>query len=126
MDVLWLLKEINRLFNYRNIKYLCKKYYGEKVNFLSLKLYLRVSFWEAPTHADIIEFLNSLLQLKSEVWEQNCKWLFYYFCFERDYDVLKSKIPCCFLNKNININKIETESKMENLAYSFREMNFVL
>ena len=26
-----------------------------------------------------------------EVWEQNCVWLFYYFNFERNYDVLKSK-----------------------------------
>ena len=38
MDVLWLLKEINRLFNYRNIKYLCKSYYGEKVIYSKLQL----------------------------------------------------------------------------------------
>ena len=48
-----------------------------------------------------------------EVWEQNCVWLFYYFNFERNYDVLKSKSPCILLNKNINFNKNETESKME-------------
>ena len=40
-------------------------------------------------------------------------WLFYYFNFERNYNVLKSKSPC-FLLKNINFNKNETESKMEN------------
>ena len=28
-------------------------------------------------------------------------WLFYYFNFERSYDVLKSKNPCILLNKNI-------------------------
>ena len=42
-------------------------------------------------------------------------WLFYYFNFERNYEVLKSKIPCILLNKNINFNKNETESKLENL-----------
>ena len=41
-------------------------------------------------------------------------WLFYYFNFERNYDVLKSKTAYIFLNKNINFNKKETESKMEN------------
>ena len=38
-------------------------------------------------------------------------WLFYYFNFERNYDVLKSKSPCILLNKNINVNKNKTESK---------------
>ena len=40
-------------------------------------------------------------------------WLLYYFSFERNYDVLKSKGPCILLDKNINFNKNETESKME-------------
>ena len=54
-------------------------------------------------------------------------WLFYYFNFERNYDVLKSKIPCILLNKNINFNnKNETELKMENSTHSFRETNLVL
>ena len=32
-------------------------------------------------------------------------WLFFYFNFERNYDVLKSKskCPCIFLNTNIDI-----------------------
>ena len=46
-------------------------------------------------------------------------WLFYYFNFERNYDVLK-------LNKNINFNKNETESKMEYPTDSFRETNPVI
>ena len=29
-------------------------------------------------------------------------WLFYYFNFEKNYGVLKSKSRCIFLNKNIN------------------------
>ena len=41
-------------------------------------------------------------------------WLFYYFNFERNYDILKSESPCIFLNKNINFNKNEAESKTEN------------
>ena len=53
-------------------------------------------------------------------------WLFYYFNFERNYDVLKSKSPCILLNKNINLNKNEAESKMENPTHSFRETSLVL
>ena len=48
-------------------------------------------------------------------------WLLYHFHFERNYDVFKSKSPCILLNKNIDFNKNETESKMENLTHSFRE-----
>ena len=47
------------------------------------------------------------------------------FNFERNY-VLKSKNPCILLNKNINFNKKEEESKLENPTNSFRERNFVL
>ena len=53
-------------------------------------------------------------------------WLFYYFNFERNYDVLKSKSPCILLNKNINFNKNETKSKMENPTHSFREINLLI
>ena len=48
-------------------------------------------------------------------------WLFYYFNFEKNNKVSKSKNPCVLLNKNVNFNKNETESKMENFAQSFRE-----
>ena len=44
----------------------------------------------------------------------------FYFNFERNYDVLKSKSPYILLNKNINFHKNETESKMENPAHNFR------
>ena len=50
----------------------------------------------------------------------------YYFNFERNYDVSKSKSPCIFSNKKINFNKNETRSKMENPTHSFRETNLVL
>ena len=52
-------------------------------------------------------------------------WFFYYFNFERSYDVLKSKSPFILLNKNTNF-KNKTESKMENPTHSFRETNRVL
>ena len=53
-------------------------------------------------------------------------WIFNYFNFERNYDVLKSKSPYILLNKNINFNKTVTELKMENPAHSLREMNLAL
>ena len=57
--------------------------------------------------------------------EQNCVWLFYYFNFERNYDVLKPKSPCILLNKNINFNENGTELTMENPTHGFRETNLV-
>ena len=48
-------------------------------------------------------------------------WLFCYFNFERNYDVLKSKSAGILLNKNINFNKKETESKTENHTYTVLE-----
>ena len=56
---------------------------------------------------------------KSEVWEQNCVWLFYYFNFERNYEVSKSKRSYIWLRKNINFNKNKTKPKMENPSPSF-------
>ena len=53
-------------------------------------------------------------------------WLFNYFNFERNYDVLKSKSTCILLSKNINFYKNEMESKIENPAHSFRESNLAL
>ena len=47
--------------------------------------------------------------------EENCVWRFYYFNFERNYDVLKSKSQYFLLTKNKN----ETQSKMENPTHSF-------
>ena len=41
-------------------------------------------------------------------------WLFYYFNFEKNYNVLKSKNPQILLNKKLNFNKNKTESKTEN------------
>ena len=59
------------------------------------------------------------------IWKQNCG-LFYYFNFERNYDVWKSRSLCILLNTIINFNKNETESKMENPTHSFGETNLAL
>ena len=48
-------------------------------------------------------------------------WLFYCFNFETNYDVLMSKNPCFFLNKKVDYDKNETESKMEIMTQRFRE-----
>ena len=53
-------------------------------------------------------------------------WLFCYIYFDRNYDVLKSKIPYILMSKNINFNKDETKSKMENPTHIFREIKLVL
>ena len=39
---------------------------------------------------------------------------------------LTSENPCILLNKNINVNINETDSKMENPTHGFRETNLVL
>ena len=52
-------------------------------------------------------------------------WLFYYFHFEKSYGILKPKSSCILLNKNINFNKNEIESEMENPTHSFRETNLM-
>ena len=39
---------------------------------------------------------------------------FYYFYFERDFDVLKSRSTYFLLTKNINVNKNKIELKMPN------------
>ena len=59
-------------------------------------------FWQTPTHTDITEFENFLLQLKNR--EQKCMWLFHYFNFERNY---------------ASFNKNETEVKLENPTHTF-------
>ena len=66
-----LRKEINRLLpkGMSNIyvKVTIKKNWRSiNFDFLSLKNCHQISFWGAPTHADIIEFQNFLLQFKNQ------------------------------------------------------------
>ena len=60
---------------------------------------------------------------KLEVGEQNRDWLFNYFDFERNYDVLKSKSSFFLLKKNINFNKSKMESKMQNPTHELGRRN---
>ena len=53
-------------------------------------------------------------------------WVLYYFNFERNYDIIKSKSLCFLLNKNISLSKNEKKSKPENPAQTFREINVVV
>ena len=66
-----------------------------------------------------------MLQPKNQRSEQNCVWLCYYFNFERNYDVLESVSPIILLNKNMNFNKDETESKTENSTHGSGETDLV-
>ena len=76
---------------------------------------------ESQEHSvrDITEFSN-LLQPKNQ------RRILYYFDFERNYDVLKSKSAYFLLSKNKNLNKNNTESKMEDPTQSFRKISLVL
>ena len=51
--------------------------------------------------------------------------LFYYFNFEKNNDILKSKGPYFSFNKNINFKKNKTESKVESPKHTIREMNLM-
>ena len=103
-----------------------KKWWTQNFNFLSLKSSSPNQFWEPQLTRISLNFQSSWTTYESEVWNQNCVWLFYYFYFQRNYDVLRSKSPCFLSNKNTNFNKNETESKIENPTYSFRGVNLML
>ena len=110
-----IIKIINRLISkemskiYLNVT-IKKNWPFQNFDLLSLKICFHVSFWRAPTHADIIQFQNFLLQPKNQSSESKtmCG-----FCFdvERNHGDFKSKKPCILLNKNINFNENETKWK---------------
>ena len=53
--------------------------------------------------------MQILLNFKTSCCNKTVKWISFYFNFEKNYCVLKSKSSCFLLNKSININKNETE-----------------
>ena len=103
----------------KNVKYLLKSYYRAKVTYSNFRFYkfkkfiYRSVFRELQLTQISLNFQNFLLQLKNQR-SGSRVWLFYYFYFETNYDVLKSKSLYFLLNENINVNKNETESKIEN------------
>ena len=82
------------------------------------KFVSRPIFLGAPNQADIIEFSNFLLQLRNQRAGNKTLWLFYYFYFERNYDVLKSKNIYFLWNKNVNFNKTKAESYQKKLLHT--------
>ena len=104
-----------------------KSYYYSKLHFSGFKRFVtRSVFRELQPTQISLNFNNSCCNLKIRDLGAKCSgWLFYYFSFERSYDVLKSKSSCILLNKNINFNKNKTELKMENPIHSFKEMSLL-
>ena len=103
-----------------------------------LKIHLNVAIeknWRSQNF-DFLSLKNlSPGQFLESCYSRRCHWIlklpvgtvvFYYFNFGRNYNVLKPKSPCILLNKNINFNKNETESKMKNLTHIFKETNLLL
>ena len=66
-----------------------------------------------------VQFTQISLNFQTFCCNSKIGWLFYYFNFERNYDVLKSKSQWILLSKTINFNKNKMELKMENLTYTF-------
>ena len=117
-----LRKKINRLWN---VKYLLRSYFwGEKLTFSKLFL----GFWGSPTDESIIKFWNFLLQLIKQKYGNKTMSDFSIISFFKgiNYNFLKSERTCILLNKNINFNKSETDSKMENPTHTFRETKLAL
>ena len=84
-----------------------KSWHSHNFDFLSLIFFSSSVFGELQLR-QILSFKTSCCNLKIRAWEQNCEY------------------PYISLNKNVNFNKNETEAKMENFTYSFRETNLVL
>ena len=77
-----------------------RKWHSQSFDFLSLKICIQVSLEEHQlTQLNFKTFYDNL-KIKSLV-EKRVR-LFYYFNFEKIYNVLNSSRPCFLLNKNIN------------------------
>ena len=74
-----------------------------KLRFSGFKKFVtRSVFGELQFTKISLNFKTSCCNLKIRgLGAKLCVRLFYYFNFERNYDVLKSKSPCILLNKNI-------------------------
>ena len=124
------IKEINRLRKEINtlrkqINRLLSKEMSNIYLKVSVKTFSKLQFSKFKKFVTRSVFgelqLTQILNVKTY-----CCNFFYYFNFERDYDVSKSTNPCILLHKNINFNKNETKPKMENPTHSFRETNLTL
>ena len=118
------IKGINRLMN-KGMSNIYLKITIEK-NWLSRNFVSRSVFGEHQLMQISQNFKTSCCNLKiRDLGTKQCVEKFYYFNFERNYDVFKLKRPYILLTKNINFNKNEIESKIENSTHSFREMSLM-
>ena len=80
-------------------------------------IYLKATIEKNGRSQKFLGSSNSSLNFKSSCYNVKIKGvraklqLVYYFDFERNYDVLKSKSPCILLDKNINFIKTERNLK---------------
>ena len=114
----------------RNLKYVLKSYCLEKLMFSKLRFSKFKWFVSRSVlgelqlskyHWVLISFIATL---KSEVWEQSCVWLFYYFNFEINFEVLMSKSLYFLLNKNINLIKTKRNRKLKILHELLERQTF--
>ena len=84
----------------------------------------RSQFLGAPTHADIIEFENFLLQLKTQTFGSKTVCGSPIILILKGVMTFQSQRVHAFFN--INFNKNEAKSKMENPTHIFRETNLEL
>ena len=123
-----LRKEINRLLSkgMSNIYLKVTIETFSKPRFYGFKeCVIRSSFGELQLTLISLNFKTSTCNQKSDVWEQNCVWLFNILILKAVM-TLKSKSWCILLNKNIKFNTNGKKSKMENPTHSFRGTNLVL
>ena len=91
---------------------IAKNWCSQNFDFLSLKNLLPSQLFGSSNSRRYRWILKLLVATwKSEVWEQNCVWLFCYFNLEKNYDVLKSKSLRILLKKNISFNKMKRNQK---------------
>ena len=85
-----------------NLKVIIEKNWSsQNFDFLSLKYSPPCQFLGSSNSRRYHWILKLLVATyKSDIWEQKYVRLFYYFNFERGYDVLKSKSRCILLKKN--------------------------
>ena len=125
-----LRKEIYRLLSkgVSNIYLKITKEKFSKLRFSGFKRFVtRSVFGELQLKQISLNFKTSCFNLKIRSLGAKFRMAFlFFFTFERNYEVLKSKSPWILLNKYINFNKNKTKLKMENPTYSFREANLVL
>ena len=108
-----LLKEISRLLSKGMLNIYFRVSIEEKLTFSKLR-FSRIKKFVSRSVFAVFQLIQISLNFKIMtliIW---------------NYDVLKSKSRCSLFNKNINFNKTEKESKMENSTHNFRETNPVL